>query len=233
MPWVRTPHWRHEAWIYIYASTLPAFPTPHSSLSPWNLNRTLSQQITSMPSTRTGWWYCARPPMPSSSTLRQGSSPSSPSLMTSNSVLRGLPPYRQQEQIPNITLPEHGRIINNNNDYDNLMAILFPQTNLYSKTITMQHLWIMAQKLRREADRQKNWGEEVAHRNGRNGATTGIVPTLQQTPSKILFSSSMTTHSILPCTGGDKASRTCWTIPYSPTDITTTRRTRKPNHCWR
>ena len=35
------------------------------------------------------------------------------------------------------------------------MAILFPQTDLYSKTITMQHLWITAQKLRREADRQE------------------------------------------------------------------------------
>ena len=35
------------------------------------------------------------------------------------------------------------------------MAILFPQTDLYSRTITMQHLWITAQKLRREADRQE------------------------------------------------------------------------------
>ena len=35
------------------------------------------------------------------------------------------------------------------------MAILFPQSDLYSRTITMQHLWITAQKLRREADRQK------------------------------------------------------------------------------
>ena len=35
------------------------------------------------------------------------------------------------------------------------MAILFPQTNLYSKTITMQHLWTTAQKLRREVDRQE------------------------------------------------------------------------------
>ena len=34
------------------------------------------------------------------------------------------------------------------------MAILFPQSNLYSRTITMRHLWITAQKLRREVDRQ-------------------------------------------------------------------------------
>ena len=35
------------------------------------------------------------------------------------------------------------------------MAILFPQTDLYSRTITMQHLWITTQKLRREVDRQE------------------------------------------------------------------------------
>ena len=35
------------------------------------------------------------------------------------------------------------------------MAILYPQSDLYSRTITMQHLWITANKLRREADRQE------------------------------------------------------------------------------
>ena len=35
------------------------------------------------------------------------------------------------------------------------MAILYPQNNSYSKMITMHHLWIMAQKLRKEADRQE------------------------------------------------------------------------------
>ena len=108
-----------------------------------------------MPSTRTGRQYSARPSMPSSPTFRQGSYVSSPSSMTSNSVLRGLPPYRQQEWIPNITLPRYGTIINDNDDYEDLMAILFPQSDLYSRTITMQHLSIMAQKLRREADRQE------------------------------------------------------------------------------
>ena len=155
MPWVKTPHWRHEAWIYIYALTLPTFSMPHSSLPLWNPNRTLSQQITIMPSTRTGQWYSARSPMPSSSTLRQDSSPSSPSSMMSTSILRGFSPYRWHECIPNITLSEYGKIIGNNNDYDNLMAILFPQTDLYSKTITMWHLWVTAQKLKREADRQE------------------------------------------------------------------------------
>ena len=54
--------------------------------------------------------------MPSSPTLRQGSHVSSPSSTTSNSVLRGLPPYRQQEQIPDITLPEYGTIIKEDDD---------------------------------------------------------------------------------------------------------------------
>ena len=55
----------------------------------------------------------------------------------SNSVLRGLPPYRQQEQIADITLPEYGTIVNDNDDYEDLMAILFSQSDLYSRTITM------------------------------------------------------------------------------------------------
>ena len=111
-----------------------------------------------MPSTRTGQQYSARLSMPSSPTLRQGSYISFPSSMTSTSVLRKLPPplpYRWQEQIPNITLPKYGRTINDDDDYEDLMAILFPQSDLYSRTITMRHLWITAQKLRREADRQE------------------------------------------------------------------------------
>ena len=112
-----------------------------------------------MPSVRTGWWYSTRPssysPMPSSSTLRQGSHPSLPSSAMSTSVLRGPPPYRWWERIPNITPSEYSRIICNDDDYDNLMAILFQQSDLYSRTITMRHLWITAQKLRREADRQQ------------------------------------------------------------------------------
>ena len=108
-----------------------------------------------MPSTRTGRQYSARPSMPSSPTLRQGSHASSPFSTMSTSILTGLSPYRWQEQIPDITLSKYGRIINDNNDYDDLMAILYPQTNLYSKIITMRHLWTTAQKLRREAGRQE------------------------------------------------------------------------------
>ena len=107
-----------------------------------------------MPSIRTGRRYSARPTMPSSPTFRQGSHASSPSTM-SNSVLRGLPPYRRREQILDITLPEYGMIIKDDDDYEDLMAILFSQSNLYSRTITMRHLSIMAQKLRREAERQE------------------------------------------------------------------------------
>ena len=90
-----------------------------------------------MPSTRTGQRYSAGPSMPSSSTLRQGSYASSPSSMMSNSVLRSVSPYQQQEQIPNITLQEYGRILDDNDDYVDLMAILYPQGNFYSRTVTM------------------------------------------------------------------------------------------------
>ena len=108
-----------------------------------------------MPSTRTGRRYSTRPSMPSFPTFRQGSHVSSPSSTTSNSILRGLPPYRRRERIPNITLPKYGMIIKDNDNYEDLMAILFSQSHLYSRTITMQHLSITAQKLRREAERQE------------------------------------------------------------------------------
>ena len=152
-PWVYKPHWRHEAWIYIYALTLPAFSTPHSHFPPRNSNRTLSQQITTMPSTWTGQQYSAGPSMPSSSTLRQGLYASSPSSTTLNSVLRSVSPYQWQERIPDITLQEYGRILDDNDDYTDLMAILYPQGDFYSRTVTMQQLLITAQRIRREADR--------------------------------------------------------------------------------
>ena len=99
--------------------------------------------------------------MPSSSTLRQGSYVSSPSSMTSNSVLRSVSPYQQQEQIPDITLQEYGRILDDNDDYVNLMAILYPQSNFYSRTVTMRQLLITAQKIRREADRLEEEGQRI------------------------------------------------------------------------
>ena len=155
MPRAGKPHWRHEAWIYIYALTLPTFSMPHSHFSPWNPCWTQRNQITTMFSIRTGRRYSTRPSMPSSPTFRQGSHVSSLSSMMSNSVLGGLTPYRQWEQIPDITLPEYGTIIKDDDDYEDLMAILFPQSDLYSRTITMRHLSITAQKLRREVDRQE------------------------------------------------------------------------------
>ena len=127
---------------------------PHSHFPSWNPCWTQRNQVTNMPSTRSGWQYSTRTPMPSSSTLRQGSSPSSSS-SSSSSILRGLPPYRWREWIPDITLLEYGRILSNDDDHDDLIAILYPQSNLYSRTITMWHLWITAQKLRKEADRQE------------------------------------------------------------------------------
>ena len=113
-----------------------------------------------MPSTQTGRRYSAGPSMPSSSTLRQGSYASLPSSMTPNSVLRSVSPYQRQEQIPDITLQEYGRILNDNDDYVNLMAILYPQSDFYSRTVTMRQLLITAQKIR-EADRLEEEGQKI------------------------------------------------------------------------
>ena len=177
-----------------------------------------------MPSTRTGRQYSTRPSMPSSPTFRQGSHVTSPSSMMSNSVLRGLPPYRQQEQIPNITLPEYGTIIKDDDNYEDLMAILFPQSDLYSRTITMWHSSI-TQKLRREAERQEV--KRIFIEMEGLGLQQVLHPYRNAPPSRILFTSSTTTHSILSCTKpGNK-------IPYPPTDVTTTRDTREPDPHWR
>ena len=142
----------------------------------------------------------------------------------SNSVLRGLSPYRQQERIPNITLPEYGMIIKDDDDYKDLMAILFLQSNLYSRTITMQHLSIMTQKLRREAERQENEARRIFIEMEGLELQQVLRPYGNAPPSRVLFTSNMTAHSVLSCTKpGNK-------IPYPPTDITTTRDTRKPDH---
>ena len=99
--------------------------------------------------------------MTSSSTLRRGPYASSPSSTTSNSVLRSVSPYQRQEQIPDITLQEYGRILDDDDDYVNLMAILYPQSDFYSRTVTMQQLLLTAQKIRREADRLEEEGQRI------------------------------------------------------------------------
>ena len=71
------------------------------------------------------------------------------------------------------------------------------------------------------------WGKKDIHWDGRIRIATGIVSISKFTPLRILFTSNMTAHSILSCTKpGNK-------IPYPPTDVTTTRDTRKPDPYWR
>ena len=64
-------------------------------------------------------------------------------------------------------------------------------------------------------------GKKVVYGVGRIRITTGIASTLKHTPLGILLTSSMTTHSILPCTKPGNG------VPYPPTNVTTTRSTRK------
>ena len=82
-------------------------------------------------------------------------------------------------------------------------------------------------KPKKRSGKTGGWGEENIHRDGGIRITTGIVSISKCTPSRILFTSSMTAHSVLSCTKpGNK-------IPYPPTDITTTRDTREPDPHWR
>ena len=222
MPQAGKPHWGHGARIYIYASTLPTFLTPHSYLSTWNPYRTQSQQIIKMPSTRTGQWYSARPSMPSSSTLRQGSHTSSPSLTISASIFRMNPqhhPFRiwQNHKWQWRLWWPHGYIISTN-------QFIFKD---YHYATPMNYCTETEKTSRQTRDQSK----KDVYGDGRIRIAASIVPTLKYTPLEILLISSTTTHSILSCTRpGDKISRVCWMIPYPSTNITTTRRTRKPNH---
>ena len=182
-----------------------------------------------MPSTRTGWWYSARPSMPSSPTLRQGSYVFSPSSTTSTSILRGLSPYRWWEQIPDITLPKYGRIVNDDDDYEDLMAILFPQSDLYSRTITMWHLWITAQKLRREADRQEIKVRRLFMELEGLELQQVLHPHWNIPPRESFSPAAQPPTLYYPAPSQETRSPT----PPPPTNITTTRSTRKPDHYWR
>ena len=71
------------------------------------------------------------------------------------------------------------------------------------------------------------WGKENIYWDGGTRIATGTASISKFTPLRILFTSSMTAHSILSCTKpGNK-------IPYPPTNVTTTRDTRKPDPHWR
>ena len=225
-------HWRHEVWIYIYASTLPTFPMPYSHFPSQNPHWTQRNQTVNMPSTRSGRRYSTRTPMPSSSTLRQGSSPSSSS-SSSSLIFRGLLPYRKQERIPDITLLEYGKILGDDDDYDDLMAILYPQSDLYLKTITMWHLWIMANKLRREADRQEIEARRIFIEMEGTGLQQVLCPH-QNTPPRCSSSAAAWLPTpYYPAPEEIQPLEPVKQSPTPPTDITTTRRTRKPYNRWR
>ena len=172
-----------------------------------------------MPSTRTGRRYSAGPSMPSSSTLRRGSYVSSPSSRTSNSVLRSVSPYQRQERIPDITQQEYGRILDDEEDYVNLMATLYPQSDLYSSNhaTTINHSTEYKKRSRQVRRRRM----KDIHRDGRIRTTTGTTSTSNITIPQTLYTN---TYSVLSCTKSGSE------IPYPPTDVTTTRDTRKPDH---
>ena len=226
MPWAGKPHWRHEAGIHIYALTLLTSLKPHSSLSPQNSNRTSSQQIIRMPSTRTGWQYSARPSMPSSPTLRQGSYVSSPFSTTSTSVLRSSPLQMMR------TNPQHHPLwIWQNHQWWQWLQRSYGNTLPTNQFIFQNYHYVTfmdhCTETKKRSGQTRDWGKKVVYGVGRIRFATGIASTLKHTLSRILLTSSMTTHSILPCTKpGNK-------IPYPTTNVTTTRNTRKPNRYWR
>ena len=92
--------------------------------------------------------------MPPSRTARQtlsSFSSRSSSSFSESSIVRDLPHYRQQQRIPNLTIYEFGRVLEDNDQYDRMMATIFHHPDLFSRTITMWHLWFTMRQLRDEA----------------------------------------------------------------------------------
>ena len=190
-----------------------------------------------MPFIRTHQQYSTRlssySSAPSSSALRHCSSPSSPSSMTSTSVLWGLFPYRWCEQIPNITLSEYSRFLDDNEDYDNLMLWLYFFYDLiyvYSKTITMQHLWVTAQWLRIEVDRQQIEVRWLSVEMEGLGLQQELQQHLQTPPPEPFLPEARLPTLYYPAedqeSGYQKSSKQ---VPIPPTNIITTRN-EKPDH---
>jgi len=139
----RKPHGRHATRIHLYATTIQTLSTPHSPFSPRNTSRTKTHKITMPPIRRTNE---RRTP---TSTFN---SPSSS--ISSSSIIRDLPPYRRRERIPDFSLDEFGLILNDDDDYETMMTYLIHRSDLYSRTVTMRHLWFTSLRLRQEARRQ-------------------------------------------------------------------------------
>ena len=104
---------------------------------------------------------------------------------------------------------------------------------IYIQELSLCNTYVLLHKSWEE--KWTSWSEMSVYGNGRAGITTGIATTPTDSPSTVFFTRSTTAHSVLSCTRpGNKISRVCWMIPYPPpTNITTTRSTRKPNYHWR
>src|ERR1700678_1204439 len=92
--------------------------------------------------------------MPPSRTARRTLSPfssRSSSSFSDSSIVQDLPHYRWRQRIPNLTIYEFGRVLEDNEQYDRMMATIFHRPDLFSRTITMQHLWFTMRRLRDEA----------------------------------------------------------------------------------
>jgi hypothetical protein len=106
----RTPHGRHASRICIYVSTIPILLTPHSSLTLPTTSRAQTQQITSMPATRTHAQRSSVPYAYSSSS-------------SESSVLNQCTPS-PYIHIPKISLLDYGKLLSDEETFDKVMATI-------------------------------------------------------------------------------------------------------------
>lgn len=79
---------------------------------------------------------------------------------TSTSVIHDLPPYRRR-QLPDITFTQFGDIIDDDEDYDDMMANIFHRTDLWSKAVTLRHLRFTVKRLMEEARKQGDEAKRI------------------------------------------------------------------------
>ena len=123
---------------------------------------------------------------------------------------------------PDITLSKYGRIIDNDNDYDDLMAILFHYAT------PMDYCTKTEKRSRQEIKVRQLFMEMEGL-----GLQQELCPHWNTSPWEFFSPAARlpTLYYLAPGQEIRYQESVEWSLP--PTTITTTRGTRKPDHCWR
>jgi hypothetical protein len=119
------------------------FDAPFLSHSTKSSQNSEPPKTINMPATRTN-----------SRSTSSSSQPSTPS------ILRRLRPY-PRPQIPDLLFREFTDLVMQNENYDQIMGIFGNRRQLYSRTMTIRHLWTAQRRLREELERHYEEAERL------------------------------------------------------------------------